>query len=73
MTDTNTSEDGIDRPGVETIGAGGGPRDNPKIPCHGCGTEERFRAIKRSDVWTMTYLDGGSGQWIAYCPECDPQ
>lgn len=27
-------------------------------------------AMKRSGDWTLTYLDGGSGQWVAYCPEC---
>lgn len=64
------STSGTDRPGVETIGAGGGPRDDPEIPCHGCGTEERFTAMKRSDAWTLTYLDDGSGQWVAYCPDC---
>lgn len=42
---------------------------NPKIPCHGCGREERFMTMKRSDDWTLTYPD--DDQWVAYCPECD--
>jgi len=44
--------------------------ENPLLPCHECGTEERFMATRRSDDWTMEYLDDGSGQWVAYCPEC---
>lgn len=44
---------------------------NPKVPCHGCGVEERYMTLKRSDGWSMEYLDDGSGEWIAYCPECD--
>ena len=71
MTGEDHSTDGTDHPGVETIGAGGGPRDDPKIPCHGCGSEERFMTMTRSDDWTLTYLNDGSGQWVAYCPECD--
>ena len=59
-----------EHPGVETIGAGGGPRDDPSIPCHGCGTEDLFSTMKRSDAWTLTYLEDGSGQWVAYCSNC---
>lgn len=43
---------------------------NPLLPCHECGTEERFVTMKRSDEWNLEYLDDGSGQWVAYCPEC---
>lgn len=69
MTDVDVS-DGCDRetPGVETIGAGGGPRDDPSIPCHGCGDEERFMTIKRSDSWQMEYQEDGA--WVAFCPDC---
>lgn len=44
--------------------------ENPLLPCHECEADERFMAMKRSDDWTMEYLDDGSGQWVAYCPEC---
>lgn len=60
---------GTENPGVETIGAGGGPRDDPLLPCHDCEAEERFMAMKRNE-WELEYLDDGSGQWVAYCPEC---
>lgn len=29
-------------------------------------------AMKRSDEWELEYLDDGSGEWVAYCPECSP-
>jgi len=45
-------------------------RGNPKLPCHDCGTEERFMTMKRSDDWQLEYIEDGSGQWVAYCPEC---
>jgi hypothetical protein len=57
-----------DIPGVETVGTGGGPRDNPTIPCHGCGDEERFTVMKQRDDWRMEYRDGG--EWVAFCPDC---
>lgn len=63
--------DGMDHPGVETIGSGCGPRDDPQIPCHKCATEERFMVMKHRDDWTLEYLDDGSGEWVAYCPECN--
>lgn len=46
-----------------------GPRGNPSIPCHGCGNEERFMAIKQSNEWSLEYVDGGP-EWVAYCPRC---
>jgi len=64
---------GTDHPGVETVGAGGGPRDDPLIPCHSCGDEERFTAMKRGDEWEMLYLDPDGREWVAYCPQCGPQ
>ena len=64
--------DGRDTPGIETISSVGGPRGNPLLPCHECGTETRFMTMKRDDDWTMKYLDDGSGHWVAYCPECLP-
>jgi hypothetical protein len=62
---------GTDHPDVETFGSGGGPRADPLIPCNDCGDEERCSTMKRRDDWNLTYLDDGSGQWVAYCPECD--
>lgn len=58
----------FETPGVETIGAGGGSRDDPAIPCHDCGDEERFTTIKRSDDWQMEYREDGT--WGAFCPDC---
>jgi hypothetical protein len=26
--------------------------------------------MKWSDKWELEYLNDGSGQWVAYCPEC---
>lgn len=43
---------------------------NPLIPCHECGTEERFMTMKRDDEWTLEYTD--PPHWVAFCPECDP-
>jgi hypothetical protein len=44
--------------------------ENPLLPCHECGTEGRFMTMKWSDKWELEYLNDGSGQWVAYCPEC---
>jgi hypothetical protein len=65
------TDGGTDRPDVETIGDGGGPRDDPLIPCHQCGTEERFMTMKRDPDWTLEYVD--SPRWIAFCPDCSPR
>lgn len=62
------SSDGGDGPNIETIGAGGGGRANPLIPCHECATEERFMKIKRDPDWTLEYLD--APRWVAFCPDC---
>lgn len=72
MTDRAESS-AIDQPGVDSVAGGpsGGPRDNPLIPCHECGTEERFIQMKRDPKWTLEYLD--APHWVAYCPECDPR
>lgn len=61
MTSTST--------GNEIVATSGRIPANPKIPCHGCGTEERVMTMKRSDDWTLTYPE--ENQWVAYCPECD--
>lgn len=45
------------------------PPANPKIPCHGCGVEERFLTMKESTDWTMAYVN--DEEWVAYCPDCD--
>jgi hypothetical protein len=26
--------------------------------------------MKQSDEWGLEYLNDGSGQWVAYCPDC---
>jgi len=47
-------------------------RANPALPCHDCGTEERFLTMKADDEWYLQHLDDGSGEWVAYCPDCSP-
>lgn len=44
--------------------------ENPLLPCHECGVKERFMTMKRSNEWELEYLDDGSGQWVAHCPDC---
>lgn len=48
-------------------------RGNPLLPCHECGAEERFLAMKRSEDWVLQYLDDGSGEWVAYCERCSTE
>jgi len=43
---------------------------NPKVPCVGCVTEERFMTVKRSDEWSVEITDDETGEWVAYCPDC---